>query len=93
MDIVYIEIILFSIVTSVYFPHGGDGVYVEHMSNIRENSGNNELLMYINRLTDPEGKINQGSVTRVYHVSLYLFIGLFIYLLHIFNVLMYIPSA
>ena len=34
-------------------PHGGDGVYVEHMSNIRENSGNNELLMHINRLTDP----------------------------------------
>ena len=52
-------------------PHGGDGVYVEHMSNIRENSGNNELLMYINRLTDPDGQINQGSVTRVYPIGLY----------------------
>ena len=47
-------------------PHGGDGVYVEHMSNIRANSVNNEFLMYINRLTDPEGQIDQEFVTRVY---------------------------
>ena len=47
-------------------PHGGDGVYVEHMSHIRENSVNNEFLMYINRLTDPEGQVDQGSVTRMY---------------------------
>ena len=47
-------------------PQRGDGVHVERMLNIRENSGNNDLLMYINRLTDPEGQINQGSVTRVF---------------------------
>ena len=46
-------------------PHGGDGVYVEHMSNIRENSGSVNLLMYINNSLLPEGQINQGSVTRV----------------------------
>ena len=47
-------------------PHGGDGVYVEHMSNIRESSDNNELIMYIDRLTDPTGQVDQGSVTRTY---------------------------
>ena len=47
-------------------PQSGDGVYVEHMSNIRDTSNNNEFLMYIDRLTAPEGQIDQGSVTRTY---------------------------